>query len=932
MTELLAVLIVRATVLLGVACGLSFALRRASAATRHGVWTLAFGGLLVLPLATLALPRWELAILPGAPVRPAPPAAEVADVDTEEPARLVAGEDERAESAAMAAAAAPMRSRAARPAFLFSWRQALLGIWAAGALIGLGHVVLGSWLVRRLARRARPVGDAAWLQIADQAHASVGLRSPVRLLESDRVAVPVVHGLTQPVVLIPAGTHTWPAARRRAFLLHELAHVQRGDCLVQTMASLARALYWPHPLGWWAQRRLRAEAERASDDRVVAAGMDGSEYAHLLLEAARSLGRAPQPLAVVAIVERSSLEDRLLALLDPTVRRQALGRPARILGPAIAAALTALVAAVQPVPLAVLAQARSAAAPEPEKTATPAVAMPTATKAATETAAPRATPAAKPASAAPAAAEAAVEGTVTDERGKPIDDAIVLTRSETGGQFDAALHGRSDRSGRFRIPVADAAALYRVRVERDGWAPQVHRLVKLGTPMTLTLAPGATLEGVVLDKDTRKPVAGARIEARRAEERLLFVVKDPELGRTVGIVGADSDAQGRFRLGSLRSGKQDLHITAAGYAPGRWEAMAGEAGVELLLTAGAPPPGGASGPPVGTSMTPGAARDQPPRRSALDAEQLAALEKKLESKPDDFDARETLLRHYFLDRTPEGRAARSRHAMWVIENAPESALAGSPDTSFDRGSAEEQARARELWLKHLEKRGNDPKIVGNAARFFQLEDKERAEQLFQRAIQLDPEDQRWREQLAHFYMRDARGRRGAPPDSEKAKAALAQFEAALAAAREGHQETLLPDAAETALWAGDDAKAREYSRRALELAATSTGRWHHGNAVHDGHRILGHVALKAGEVEAAKRHLLESGKTPGSPQLNSFGPELTLARDLLAKGEGETVIAYLESIRTFWKGRDQAITEWVTLIRAGQVPELDRFRARRDDR
>jgi hypothetical protein len=99
--------------------------------------------------------------------------------------------------------------------------------------------------------------------------------------------------------------------------------------------------------------------------------------------------------------------------------------------------------------------------------------------------------------------------------------------------------------------------------------------------------------------------------------------------------------------------------------------------------------------------------------------------------------------------------------------------------------------------------------------------------------------------------------------------------------------------------------------------------------VHEGHRVLGHLDLKAGDVEAAKKHLLEAGKTPGSPQLDSFGPELTLASDLLARGEREAVVEYLRQISRFWKGREEALEEWIILIQAGKTPELNRFRARR---
>jgi hypothetical protein len=65
--------------------------------------------------------------------------------------------------------------------------------------------------------------------------------------------------------------------------------------------------------------------------------------------------------------------------------------------------------------------------------------------------------------------------------------------------------------------------------------------------------------------------------------------------------------------------------------------------------------------------------------------------------------------------------------------------------------------------------------------------------------------------------------------------------------------------------------------------------------------VLGLVALRQGSVANAKQYLLESGKTTGSPQLDSFGPDFTLAKELLQKGERETVLEYLSLCRKFWK-------------------------------
>ena len=131
-------------------------------------------------------------------------------------------------------------------------------------------------------------------------------------------------------------------------LLHEPA-MRRQDWPVQMLGHLGVPLYWPNPLAWWLVRRLRAEAERASDDCVLLAGMPAPDYADHLLQAARDLGRAPQQDALLAVVERSHFEDRLLALLDPQTSRRALDR--RMFGFGTVLALTCVigVAGLQPV-------------------------------------------------------------------------------------------------------------------------------------------------------------------------------------------------------------------------------------------------------------------------------------------------------------------------------------------------------------------------------------------------------------------------------------------------------------------------------------------------------------------------------------------------------------------------------------------------------
>jgi hypothetical protein len=56
------------------------------------------------------------------------------------------------------------------------------------------------------------------------------------------------------------------------------------------------------------------------------------------------------------------------------------------------------------------------------------------------------------------------------------------------------------------------------------------------------------------------------------------------------------------------------------------------------------------------------------------------------------------------------------------------------------------------------------------------------------------------------------------------------------------------------------------------------------------HLVLGLLALRNDDVATARSQLLEAGKTPGSPQLNSFGLNMMPASELLKRGERDAVI------------------------------------------
>lgn len=119
-------------------------------------------------------------------------------------------------------------------------------------------------------------------------------------------------------------------------------------------------------------------------------------------------------------------------------------------------------------------------------------------------------------------------------------------------------------------------------------------------------------------------------------------------------------------------------------------------------------------------------------------------------------------------------------------------------------------------------------------------------------------------------------------------------------------------------------KAARLARELLVLAEQYRNDWSYGNAFHHGHLLLGRVAFARGDLVGPGVELLEAGRTPGSPQLNSFGPNMTLARELLGSGQTAPVRAYFSLCRRFWLPQfaDPKLNEWDSDVVARREPRF----------
>jgi len=202
-----------------------------------------------------------------------------------------------------------------------------------------------------------------------------------------------------------------------------------------------------------------------------------------------------------------------------------------------------------------------------------------------------------------------------------------------------------------------------------------------------------------------------------------------------------------------------------------------------------------------------------------------------------------------------------------------------------------------------------------------------AEELLKKAVAIQPPDLLAPHALADFYR--SQMLRSQRPDDRHALAQrrFEQAEEFVQRARSFAEfapltrpwvPASLLDASKAAFDAGALGKAQEHAQNLLDRVDpqdTASGQY-----VHDAHVVLGRIALAQGRTEEGKTHLLQAGRVTGGGSLTSFGPNMSLARDLLDRGERDTVLAYLAECGTFWK--NPRLDEWIQTIKSGGIPNF----------
>ena len=280
---------------------------RPNAATRHFLWWIVVAASAVIPVAIFAssLSRIE---------RVSATAFVAGSVPAKQIRRPSSARVERTRNVLGARVAriatSPSGPRTVEPIrFPPHAALALAGLWLAVATaraIGLAASIAS---LRAITTTAIPLEEAVLRRLRRWRYCSRAGRR-VRMLVSDRIAIPAAAGFFAPSILFPPSVVAGEPADLDHVALHEYAHLERYDDWSNLCGRAVACVLWFNPFVMLALRATALEREVACDDWVVARTGRPRRYAACLWHVLESAGSerkeilAPGALTAAQIVGR----------------------------------------------------------------------------------------------------------------------------------------------------------------------------------------------------------------------------------------------------------------------------------------------------------------------------------------------------------------------------------------------------------------------------------------------------------------------------------------------------------------------------------------------------------------------------------------------------------------------------------------------------
>jgi beta-lactamase regulating signal transducer with metallopeptidase domain len=221
----------------------------------------------------------------------------------------------------------------------FPW-ESLPFIWLGGTLIILGGLIIKNLRLWLPVRKLRQSTHQPLLELLEECKEAMRVRTIVGLVLTDRVQAPALFGFLRPRILLPERLpERIPPEELRCVLMHELAHLKRGDIWLGWLVAILQSLHWFNPLIWWAFARMRADREAAADALALQRMQSGDSdrYADTIVNLLESFTQFPRLPVIAGVVENKTQIIRRLTMITRF-------KPPRRIDTLVAAVLMAILA------------------------------------------------------------------------------------------------------------------------------------------------------------------------------------------------------------------------------------------------------------------------------------------------------------------------------------------------------------------------------------------------------------------------------------------------------------------------------------------------------------------------------------------------------------------------------------------------------------
>jgi len=215
---------------------------------------------------------------------------------------------------------------AVRASVPLTWQAILFILWLIGILVFSVLLIQRVFFVRGLIAQCEPAKDRL-VKILNQCRWQIGISRSVELKLSPNIQSPAVCGLLRPTVLMPKALFEKLSPEKlRAVLIHELAHIKRGDLWINLAQTLLQIVYFYNPFVWLTNAIVRRIREQAVDEMVlVALGAEAKSYSNTLIDIAEmAFWKANFSLRLIGVVEsKKALHGRIKHMLTRPIPKSA---------------------------------------------------------------------------------------------------------------------------------------------------------------------------------------------------------------------------------------------------------------------------------------------------------------------------------------------------------------------------------------------------------------------------------------------------------------------------------------------------------------------------------------------------------------------------------------------------------------------------------